>query len=115
MTRSTLVSAAVAVAVAAAVQAGFLVLAPVAVLAASVLAGVALGLVQRPDAVRDVALPAAVAGVAGTLAALLVMASRGTPVLEGRYLLGWLVTAAVGALIAAGLALAVARMPVLAR
>ena len=115
MTRPVLVSTATAVVVAAGVQAALLVLAPVAVLAASVVAGVVLALLDRPDAVREVALPAVVVGVAATVAAMLVMASRGSPVLEGRYLSGWVVLVAVSALVTGVVAMGVARMPFVAR
>jgi hypothetical protein len=103
VTRPTPVGATVAVAVAVALQSTLLVFAQVSVVAASVGAGLVLGLLQRPDAVREVALPAAVIGVASTLAAMAVMAGRGSPVLEGRYLVSWVVTALIGA-VAAGIA-----------
>lgn len=120
MTRPPAVSAAVvAVVVAAvvsvAVQATLLVFAQVTVVVAAVVAGLALGFLDRPDAVRDVALPAAVIGVASTVAAMVVMASRGTTVLEGRFLLGWIVTAVIGTVIAAGVSWGVGRVTALAR
>ena len=100
MTRPTLVAATVAVAVAVVMQNTLLVFAQVSVATASVVAGLLLGVLHRPDAVRDVALPAAVIGVSSTLAAMAVMAGRGSPVLEGRFLVGWVVTALIGAVLA---------------
>jgi uncharacterized membrane protein len=100
VTRSTLVAATVAVVVAVVMQATLLVFAQLSVATASVLAGLVLGYLQRPDAVRELALPAAVIGVASTLGALAVMAGRGSPVLEVRYLVSWVVTALLGAVLA---------------
>ena len=115
MTRSTLVAATVAVVVAVVMQSTLLVFAQVSVATASVLAGVVLGFLDRPDAVREVALPAAVVGVASTLAALAVMAGRGSPVLEGRFLLGWVLTALLGSVLAGVVAWGSGRLYAVAR
>lgn len=115
MTRSTLVAATVAVVVAVVMQSTLLVFAQASVATASVVAGLVLGLLHRPDAVREVALPSAVIGVASTLAAMAVMAWRGSPVLEGRYLVGWVVTALIGAILAGVASWGSARLLALAR
>lgn len=115
MTRSTLVAATVAVVVAVVVQSTLLVFAQVSVATASVLAGLLLGFLDRPDAVREVALPAAVIGVASTIAAMVVMAGRGSPVLEGRYLVSWVVTALIGTILAGAVAWGSGRVTAFAR
>ena len=86
-----------------------------AAVVAAVVAGLALGFLDRPDAVRDVALPAAVIGLVSTVAAMVVMAARGTAVLEGRFLVAWVVTAVIGAVIATGVSWGVGRVTALAR
>ena len=115
MTRPTLVAATVAVVVAMVMQTALLVFAQVSVATASVVAGLVLGFLHRPDAVREVALPAAVIGVASTVAAMAVMAWRGTPVLDGRYLVSWVVTALIGAVVAGTASWSVGRATALAR
>jgi hypothetical protein len=121
VTRPPAVSAAVvAVVVAAvvsvAVQATLLVFAQVTVVVAAAVAGLALGFLDRPDAVRDVALPAAVIGLASPPSRpWSSWPSRGTAVLEGRFLLAWVVTAVIGAVIAAGVSWGVGRVTALAR
>lgn len=98
-----------------ALQATLLVFAQVSVAVTAVVAGLVLGFLERPDAVRDVTLPAAVIGVVSTVAAMVVMASRGSAVLEGRFLVGWVVTAVIGTLIATGVSWGVGRGTALAR
>ncbi|KAF0834451.1 hypothetical protein [Ornithinibacter aureus] len=116
MTRPPAISAAVvAVVVAVAVQATLLVFAQVSVAVAAAVAGLVLGWLDRPDAVRDIALPAAVIGLVATVAAMAVMAARGTAVLEGRFLVAWVVTAVIGTVIAAGVSWGVGRVTALAR
>jgi hypothetical protein len=123
VTRPPAVSAAVvAVVVAAvvsvAVQATLLVFAQVSRVpwSAAVVAGLALGFLDRSDAVRDVALPAAVIGlVSAPSRPWSSWPSRGTTVLEGRFLVAWVVTAVIGAVIAAGVSWGVGRVTALAR
>ena len=112
---SAVVAVVVAVVVTVGMQATLLVFAQVSVAVAAAVAGLVLGWLDRSDVVRDVALPAAVIGVASTVAAMVVMASRGTTVLEGRFLLGWIVTAVIGTLIAAGASWGAGRVTALAR
>jgi len=112
---AAVVAVVVAVVVTVTVQATLLVFAQVSVAVAAAVAGLVLGWLDRPDAVRDVALPAAVIGVASTVAAMVVMAARGTAVLEGRFLVAWVVTAVIGTLIATGVSWGVGRVTALAR
>lgn len=114
MTRPALVSSGLGVIVAAAMQTWLYVFGQVSVAAAAVVAGVVLGMMARPGGVREVTLPAAVIGVGSTVAAMAVFVWRGAPVLEGRFLVGWVATALIGAILAGIVAWGVGRVAALA-
>lgn len=109
MTRSLVLAAVLTLVVVAVVQQGFLVLPPVAVAAAGLVAGGAIGATDRPTQPSEVLAPAAVVGVVGMLTSATLMALTGTEVLRAGYLLGWVLAVVVGLLVSGAVALGLGR------